>query len=388
MRSFATLFVLPVFFAGCSALPGTGPATHDISSQIDAHQSWYQVVDIDENVIASLHGRAAPSFLAFSQYKAASEPVIGAGDIIRLTVWEAAPGNLFSATLTTTSSAGTTVGGTTIPDQVVPHAGTISVPFAGEVHVAGKSPREVENIVQKKLRAKSVDPQVLVNIVKSLRSMVTVTGDAIGGSQVQLGPGNEHVLDAIAQVGGLKMAEHETFVTLVRNNKSVTLSFSELTNNPAENILLASGDLLLVNKRPRTYTILGAVTRNAEVPFEARNITLGQAVARAGGLTDDRADATGVFIFRYEKADQVASLLQEPVFVMPGSGKVAVIYRLNLRDPKGLFFAQAFPIFEGDMIYVSDAPAAELAKFLAIINSTAQPAISGAVAYNAVNPVK
>jgi len=67
---------------------------------------------------------------------------------------------------------------------------------------------------------------------------------------------------------------------------------------------------------------------------------------------------------------------------MPGGGKVAVIYRLNLRDPKGLFFAQVFPVSEGDLIYVSDAPAAQLAKFLAISNSTAQPAINGRVAYN------
>jgi polysaccharide biosynthesis/export protein len=381
IRIFAIYILIAITAAGCSMLPGTGPSTF-ILDPPGEQENWYQLIDVDERTIASLMHRPQSSFLAFSQYKAASEPVVGVGDTLRLTVWEAAPGSLFNASLT--SPAGTSVGGTTIPDQVVPRAGTISVPFAGDINVTGKTPREVEKLVQKKLSPKAVDPQVLVSVVRSVGSSVTVSGDAVGGAQIPLGPGNERVLEAISLAGGLKAAEHETLVTLVRKNQSVSLSFSSLTEQASENIKLAAGDVLFVNRRPRTYTVLGAASGNAEIPFTANTISLAQAIARSGGLSDSKADASGVFIFRYETPSQIPTLLRDPVITMP-NGKVAVIYRVNMREPKGLFFAQAFPVMENDMIYISTAPAAELAKFFAIINSTAQPAGTAAVLYRAAN---
>ena len=379
IRLFAVYVLIAISTSGCSLLPGTGPSTLAVDTPGE-QQTWYQVVEVDERVIAAISQRPESSFSAFSQYKAASEPLVGVGDTLRLTVWEAAPGSLFNASLTNPS--GTAVGGTTIPDQVVPRAGTISVPFAGDINVVGKTPREVEKLVQKKLTPKAVDPQVLVSVIHSVGSSVTVTGDAVGGAQIPLGPGNERVLDAISLAGGLKAAEYELLVTLVRNKQSVSLSFTSLTDKPSENIKLAAGDVLFVNRRPRTYTVLGAAMGNAEIPFNASSISLAKALARAGGLSDRTADATGVFVFRYEAPSQVSTFLHEPVITMP-NGKVAVIYRLNLRDPRGLFFAQSFPVLENDMIYVSTAPAAELAKFFAIINSTAQPAGTAAVLYKA-----
>ena len=71
-----------------------------------------------------------------------------------------------------------------------------------------------------------------------------MSGDAVGGAQISLGPGNERVLEAISLAGGLKAAEHETLVTLVRKNQSVSLSFSSLTEQASENIKLAAGDVL------------------------------------------------------------------------------------------------------------------------------------------------
>ena len=219
-RIFAIYILIAITAAGCSMLPGSGPSTF-ILDPPGEQENWYQLIDVDERTIASLMHRPQSSFSAFSQYKAASEPVVGVGDTLRLTVWEAAPGSLFNASLT--SPAGTSVGGTTIPDQVVPRAGTISVPFAGDINVMGRTPREVEKLVQKKLAPKAVDPQVLVSVVRSAGSSVTVSGDAVGGAQIPLGPGNERVLEAISLAGGLKAAEHETLVTLVRR-KSIGLA--------------------------------------------------------------------------------------------------------------------------------------------------------------------
>jgi hypothetical protein len=45
---------------------------------------------------------------------------------------------------------------------------------------------------------------------------------------------------------------------------------------------------------------VGATGRNEELGFEAQGISLTQALARVGGLQDQRADPQGVFVFRFE----------------------------------------------------------------------------------------
>ena len=373
---FCVLLTMP---AGCSLLPSSGPGTRDIVQNVDgAGEPWYQVIDVNEYALSALASRKDASFLSFSEYKPVTEPVVGVGDVVKVTVWETAPGNLFNAAISNSSGNIGAAAGTTIPEQVVPRAGTINVPFAGDIKVTGRSPRDIEKIIATRLSSKAVDPQVLVNVTKSLGNSVTVTGDAIAGAQVPLSPNNERILDAVAIAGGIKAPAHEIAVSLVRGKREVSVPFAMLSQNPAENIRLGPGDILFINRRPRTYTILGAAGRPAEAPFDAPDITLAQAIGRAGGLLDEKADATGVFVFRFEPPSRVEGLLQGPAVVMPGTGTIPVIYRLNLRDPRGLFLAQAFPMKDGDMVFISTSPAVELTKFLQVLNAAVAPAANAA----------
>jgi polysaccharide biosynthesis/export protein len=119
--------------------------------------------------------------------------------------------------------------------------------------------------------------------------------------------------------------------------------------------------------QPLSFTVLGATGKNEEVNFEAQGITLAQALARAGGLQDVRADARAVFIFRFE--DRKALNWPKPPKVTP-EGKVPVIYQVNLKDPANFFMAQNFPVDNKDVLYVSNAPAAEFQKFLNMVASS------------------
>jgi polysaccharide biosynthesis/export protein len=56
-------------------------------------------------------------------------------------------------------------------------------------------------------------------------------------------------------------------------------------------------------------------------------------------------------------------------------GKVPVIYQIDLKDPASFFVAQSFPVNNRDVLYVSNAPAAELQKFLNIVTSIAAPVL-------------
>jgi polysaccharide export outer membrane protein len=58
------------------------------------------------------------------------------------------------------------------------------------------------------------------------------------------------------------------------------------------------------------------------------------------------------------------------------TGQVPVVYRIDLRDPRSFFVMQSFPISNKDVLYVSNAPAAELQKFLNLVFSVAYPVLS------------
>jgi polysaccharide export outer membrane protein len=123
--------------------------------------------------------------------------------------------------------------------------------------------------------------------------------------------------------------------------------------------LLQPGDVLTSLYQPYSFSVLGATAKNEEVNFEGQGISLVQALARAGGLQDTRAHARGVFVFRIEEAGTAA---QQPV-----------IYRLDLEDAGAFFAAQNFPIQDRDVLYVSNAPAADLQKFLNIVVQAIYP---------------
>ena len=73
-----------------------------------------------------------------------------------------------------------------------------------------------------------------------------------------------------------------------------------------------------------------------------------------------------VFIFRLE--DRQALDWASPPKTTP-EGKVPVIYQVDLRDPASFFVAQSFAVNNKDVLYVANAPSAELQKFFNILST-------------------
>ena len=95
--------------------------------------------------------------------------------------------------------------------------------------------------------------------------------------------------------------------------------------------------------------------------------------AAARSKARGRADARGVFVFRLEDP---AVLPADSADRAGNKGRVPVVYVLDLSDPASLFVAQGFPIKHRDVLYVSNAPAAELQKFLNLVWGAALPALN------------
>ena len=61
--------------------------------------------------------------------------------------------------------------------------------------------------------------------------------------------------------------------------------------------------------------------------------------------------------------------------------EIPTVYRMNLLDANSLFWLQRFPMKDKDIVYVSNAPVAEIQKFLQFVFS---PVISGVNSINSL----
>jgi polysaccharide export outer membrane protein len=351
--------------------------------------------------VRTLLSRPAESFHnLFSSYGKPPVPTIGIGDTVSVSIWEAAAGGLFGAPAAGgTPGAVTAAGGgsTTIPAQVVGIDGGITVPFAGRVPVAGHTPLQVQNEIQQRLAQKAIEPQVIVTVVNTVTETVTVTGEG-SSARVPLSVGGTRLLDAVVAAGGAagatpaggaaatggviigsaKPPTYETLVRLSRKGVTATTPMEQVILDPMENIYAWPGDIVTLLDEPQTFSVFGATTNNAEVPFGARKITLAEALAKSGGLVDLRADPRGVFLFRFEPSS-VVSALHVPVLATGPNGTSPVVYRLNMKNVNNYFYAQRFPIEAKDVIYVANAPLTELQKVFTLINTVTGPVITGVV---------
>jgi polysaccharide export outer membrane protein len=145
--------------------------------------------------------------------------------------------------------------------------------------------------------------------------------------------------------------------------------------NAKENVYVQPDDTLYVNKQPRTFLALGATVSStdsgsARFDFESDQLTLSEAVARAGGLSDSRADSKQVFIYRLEQRESLKAAGADLRKIPPATKLVPTIYRANFADPSVFFAASSFAMRDKDIIYVANAGAVDYLKFLAIVGAT------------------
>jgi polysaccharide export outer membrane protein len=103
---------------------------------------------------------------------------------------------------------------------------------------------------------------------------------------------------------------------------------------------------------------------NRRIAFEDTQLTLAAVIAKVGGLSDDRANARAVFIYRFEPQETLSDIgAKRPAGLPP---KVPTIYYLDLAEGAGYFFANRFTMRNEDIIFVSNAPAtgAQLSSFV------------------------
>jgi polysaccharide export outer membrane protein len=321
------------------------------------------VTDIVGRHIDRLAGR-------FTEHGAARVQ-IGTGDVLSVTLFESAPGGLFFPL-----EGGLRTGNfLTLPNQIVDEKGDITVPYAGAIKARGHTAQEIQNAIVDALKDRALEPQAVVTVVERRYAMITVLGGGVpigtvaggvtaGGGTMRI-PASlspERVLDTIARAGGLAGAAQDTWVMINRNQKVAIAPFEALVYEPANNILVQPQDVVFLYREPQTFLAFGATGRQAQVSFDAWRLSLAEALAKAGGLLDERAEPRWVFLFRAERQNVAKELA--PMCAVTDGQFVPVIYELDLRDPASMFLATQFPMRNKDVIYVSNSRSVEETKFL------------------------
>jgi polysaccharide export outer membrane protein len=354
VRLTATVLALALGAGGCTALPGEGPWMGGAQSG-STEALPFDVIDLTPTTVVAYRQPESPDrpVSAVSNLSAALHVTVAPGDSLKVTIYERYGGNIFPTMSGKSADLGV---------QRVAEDGTIRVPFVGVVQVAGLDLNQVGQRIVEQLGNKVQEPEVIVDFEAPRTQTVMVSGDVKKPGRLSMLDDIRTVVDAINVAGGpsggspLLVPENQLEVVVRREGQVILRAqMSELL--AGADIPVQKGDEIVVRSNPRVYTVLGAVMKSGNVEITKANLSLLEALGNVGGLQDQRANKTGVYVFR------MGDLLHNPT-------AKARVFRLDFFQPVSIFVAQQFGIQARDVVYVTNAPLYEYDKVLTSIYRT------------------
>ena len=386
----AILGILALAGGGCSIMPTTGPEIGEIyrgGNTDDPTRLPYVLVKITPQVIDILASYAPRIGTVFPDRRPPREITFGIGDSVSVAIFEAAAGGLYIPI-----EAGVRPGNfITLPNQNVDTSGNISVPYAGAIRALNRTPSQVQKDIVDAIKNRAIEPQAVVSLVEQRTSLISVLGEVNNPNRFPANYAGEHILDSITRAAGPKAQGHETWVMLERGGRRATAPFGALVYEPSNNIWTHPGDTIYLYREPQTFVAFGAVSANTitggvqgVVNFDAWRISLAEGIGKAGGLNDNLAEPSAVFLYRGETRE-VAQRLGIDCTRFPGP-IIPVIYNLNLRNPDGFMLATKFQMRNKDVLYIANATSVEISKALNYFRLTVatvnDPIVAATNAYN------
>ncbi|WP_415893037.1 polysaccharide biosynthesis/export family protein [Neptuniibacter sp. PT8_73] len=191
--------------------------------------------------------------------------------------------------------------------SVVSEDGEISLPFLGNIKVAGKTAAEVNQLVTD-LYAKIVDrPKIDVTIVEYRSQQVTVEGAVTRPGNYPLNDVVHTVAEVVMKAGGVSDNANTVEAVLVRDKQAYRLNYrsGQLGLSDVHNVRLQKNDRIFFPDIDDNYvTVMGEVGRQRLVPIPVTGLTLSDALALSGGLSALTADSENIFLARVSDGEQ------------------------------------------------------------------------------------
>lgn len=370
--------------ASCDALPGVAPTSTQLIRSKDENWDVYvvKVTSLVSRTLASYRPESFPA--AFRMHKYTPSVALKPGDLIGITVYETAGSTLFQGTvpaLMTGTPGLAAPQPSTIPLQLVESDGKVTVPYVGRVTVAGRTPSQAAAVIQEGLANQTVRPQVVVSMAGNVSNTIAVGGEVTRSGLMPLTLRGEKLLDAVAWAGGPKSPAIQMDLRLMRGKQTFSVPLTQIMSNAEDNILAQPNDNISLVFNPKTYLVMGATQKVNQYPFDVETITLAEALARAGGGVETITNLAAVYLFRYEPAPLARKVLtvdhqavdtryvSSRMDTLEGASSIPFIYRVDLTQADGYFFAQQVQLRNKDIVVMATAEAAQFLKLMQVIRA-------------------
>jgi polysaccharide export outer membrane protein len=332
-----------LILSGCSIIPGSHLEGVDVepeTSTLEQDLSNINISVIDSALISQLKD----SQQAYTQTKKHTpmitegyDYVLGIGDSLSIAVWDHPELTIPAAVQRTAQFDGFRIQ----PD------GTITYAYAANIPAAGKTIRQLHDILVTKLSEIIENPQLDVKIVGFNSQKAYVTGEVKNPGVLRVTEIPLTLIDALNQAGGLTERADWRTVSFTRDNQTENIRLDDFytRGDISQNRLLKHGDIIHVNRTDNQKVfVLGDVAKAGSIEINRYGLSLAEALSDVGGLNEQTANANGVFVLRKRPANE--------------EGVIADVYQLYAQNVVALVLADQFKLQPRDIVYVTTAPIA------------------------------
>lgn len=353
----AATALLTLLLTGCALAPGmrfeTAPQKFAVYGQpgvqtTDPAQTGRSedapaanLLPINAELIARQQAEADQAFQGLQSLMTPPRPyTIGAGDILNIIVWDHPELVLpIMNPSTVTADVGSVPAGYTVSAE-----GSIQFAYVGHLKVAGLTEGQARDVLTRSLAKYINDPQITLRVQAYRSQKVYVDGEVRVPGQIIVNDIPLTLAEALARSGGVTPNGDTSQIQILRNGNRYSASLPDMIArgiHPAR-ILLQDGDLIRITPREETkVSVMGEVNRPSIMPMRNGRLSLNEALAEAGGVNSNTADARQIYVIRNA-----------------GPSQPAQVFHLNARSPVMLAMAENFSLRPKDVVYVDPAPLA------------------------------
>lgn len=242
-------------------------------------------------------------------------------------------------------------------EVTVGSTGKILYYLVGEVAASGLTQFELRETLRSRLTAFVREPEVLVRVIDYKSQRVYALGQVRNPGPYPL-RGPTKLVELLAMAGGLTDRAFLRGAYLMRDGKLTIINFPALLEkgNMSENIAVRADDIVFIpDEDDQKVFLVGQVNQPGAIPLE-RDLTLLEAIAVGGGLTQD-SDWKSVLLLR--------GGLSNPSYI-----ELDVKEMLRGKDRRGDLLLE-----QGDIIYVATTPIADITHFMEQIRTILSPVL-------------
>ena len=351
----STLLIVAVtLLQACATLPSSGPTGSAILKDTGGSFNIRPLEKLDDVPATKPEATEMPLLEIASRSRRSDS--IGPGDVLEISVYEVGVA-LFGGAGARVSEQGfdPSARAERFPPVKVSDDGFVVLPYVGRLPVDGKSTLELQDMIRARLQGKSQEPQVLVRLIDNISNSIVIGGEVVKPGRVGLTAGHETLGEILAIAGGYKGDPSDLVVRLHRGETMFEQRLSQAMTGPFYAQIMFAGDHVELLRVPQTFSVLGAAGRIESIPFQKSDVSLAEAIARAGGANENQGDPAAIFIFRSDG-------LEKPT-----------VFHLNLMRAEGYFIAQRFMMKDKDIVYFGNARANRPGKLVQLISQLFTP---------------